>query len=299
MDLRPLRFVLANPAVPADAAMLVVADPTGAFSPAEVAAVKAYLTAPPSAAGKSGKLILFSGPVPTPDRKGVTDLGLDGLLIDYGVTLGRKYILNQPTQDFGFLDTLAVMTAITDKDNPLAREFGGSEARGFVFPQAREVIVGPAAKPAGRTEPLLVTYPSRVTWLENEYPVNPARILQQMSRDRELLVAKEVERGGRRAVAAIVTEGDKGKLAVFGSGAAFLDDDPRAPHGAEASAYLLSVTVNWLREQPPVANIAAKTYGFYTPDRKLDILRAGVLPVAMASLLTAALGVGVWVVRRK
>ena len=79
----------------------------------------------------------------------------------------------------------------------------------------------------------------------------------------------------------------------------FLDDNPREPHGAEANARLLSVTVNWLREQPAVANIAAKTYGYYTPDRTLSVFRAGVLPVAVASLLTAALGVGVWVVRRK
>ena len=299
VDLRPLRFELANPAVPADASMLVIADPTGAFTAAEVAALKAYLSAPASASGKSGKVILIAGPHSTPDRKQVVDIGLDGLLSDYGITLGRKYILNRPTREFGYLDTLTVMTAIADQQSPLAREFGGREPRGFVFPLAREVIVTAAANPASRAEPLLVTYPSGVTWLESEYPVNPARMLEQMSKDRELLVAKEVERGGRRAVAAIVTEGDKGKLAVFGSGAAFLDDDPREPHGAEASAYLLSVTVNWLREQPSVANIAAKSYGFYSPDRKLDVFRAGVLPVLMASLLTAALGVGVWIVRRK
>jgi hypothetical protein len=298
VEMRPLRFDLANPVVPPDATILVVADPTGAFSPAEAAAVKAYLKAP-TASGKGGKLVLLSGPTPTADRRGVADTGLDGVLTDYGITLGRKYILNQPVERSSYLDTLAIFSDIIDPENPLAREFGGRKRRVFILPDAREVLVNPTAKPTGRAEVLMVTRPDRPTWVESEYPVNPGRILQQMVRDRELQVAKEVEGGGERTVAAIVTEGDKGKLAVIGSGATFVDDTPGDTRHADFSASLLSVTINWLREQPPVANIAAKTYGFYTPERKLDLLRVGVLPVFMASLLTAALGVGVWIVRRK
>ena len=300
-EVRPLRFDAANPAVPADATVLVVADPRVAFSPAEAAAVKAYLKAAPGATGKGGKLILIAGPVQTPDRKGLIDIGLDGVLTDYGVTLGRKLLFSQPLQEASSLMALAVVADSPDKDSPFYREFG-RERRDFFLPLAREVIVSPPGGPgsAARAEPLLVSYPNRPTWLESEVPASPSRAYQQVTQDPEVRLAKEAEPGGRRVLAATASEGGKGKVAVFGSGNAFLDANPRAePHDAELSAQLFTVTVNWLREQPPVANIAAKTYGTYAPNPKLDLLRFGVLPVLMASLMTAALGVGVWIVRRK
>ena len=129
-------------------------------------------------------------------------------------------------------------------------------------------------------------------------PASMARALQDVLKDPEVRLAKEAEPGGRRVLAATASEGGKGKLAVIGCGDAFLDARGET-HDAELSAQLFTVTVNWLREQPPVANIAAKTYGTYAPNPKLDLLRFGVLPVLMASLMTAALGVGVWIVRRK
>ncbi len=300
-DVRPLRLDAVNPVVPADATVLVIADPRVPFSPAEANAVKAYLKAAPGASGKGGKLILIAGPVPTPDRKGLVDIGLDGVLTDYGITLGRKWLLSQPLQEASPLMALAVVAEIGDRDGPFYREFV-RERRDFFLPLAREVIVSPPGGPgsAARAEPLMVSYPNRPTWLESEVPASPARAFQQVVQDAEIRLAKEAEPGGKRVLAATASEGGKGKLAVFGSGSAFLDANPRAePHDAELTAQLFTVTVNWLREQPPVANIAAKTYGTYAPNPKLDLLRFGVLPVLMASLMTAALGVGVWIVRRK
>ena len=298
VELKPLRFDLARPAVPPDAAIVVIADPTGPFSPAEADALKAYLKAT-NAAGRAGKLILLAGAYPTPDRRGVVDVGLDGVLTDYGVTLGHRHVLNTPARDLSARDTLAVVADLADKENPLVREFGGTERAGFILPRAQEVIVSASAKPAGKAEAFLATYPGRVTWLETELPDSPVKAYNQMVQDPELIAAKQAERGGRRSLGALVSENDKGKLAVIGSGAAFSDDRRENPQGAEGGAQLLSVTVNWLREQPAVANVAAKTYGYYTPERRIDPLRAGLLPVLMATLLTAALGAGVWIVRRK
>ncbi len=300
-DVRPLRLDATNPAVPADATVVVIADPRVPFSPAEAGAVKAYLKAAPGATGKGGKLILIAGPVPTPDRKGLVDVGLDGVLSDYGITLGRKYLFSQPLQVAGPLMALGVVADSGDRDSPFYREFV-RERRDFFLPLAREVIVSPPGGPgaAARADPLMVSFPDRPTWLESEVPASAARAFQQVVQDPEMRLAKEAEPGGRRVLAATASEGGKGKVAVFGSGNAFLDANPRAePHDAELSAQLFTVTVNWLREQPPVANIAAKTYGTYAPNPKLDLLRFGVLPVLMASLMTAALGVGVWIVRRK
>lgn len=298
-EVRPLRFDAVNPVVPADATVLVIADPKVPFSPAEANAVKAYLKAAPGATGKGGKLILLAGLAQTPDRKAFVNLGLDGVLTEYGITLGTKLLLSQPLQGISALIALGVVAESGDKDSPFYREFG-RERRDFFLPLAREVIVSPPG-PQGsgaRAEPLLVSYPNRPTWLESEVPASMARALQDVLKDPEVRLAKEAEPGGRRVLAATASEGGKGKLAVIGCGDAFLDARGET-HDAELSAQLFTVTVNWLREQPPVANIAAKTYGTYAPNPKLDLLRFGVLPVLMASLMTAALGVGVWIVRRK
>jgi hypothetical protein len=294
IELRPLAFDIATPKVPADAAIVVVADPTIPFSPAEANALRDYLK---GTGGQPGKLILAAGPVPTADRKSVQNVGLDGVLAEYGVTLGTKFLLSVPLQPLSFFDTLAIPTQLRDPKSVLARET--EVVRDVVMPSAREVIAGAATVPGVNAEPFLATYPGRATWLESEFPVNPSKVFEQLRRDRDLQAAREIEPGGRRVVAAVVSDGGKGKLAVYGSGAMFLDDDPRSPHGAAENAKLMSITVNWLRDQPAVANVVAKTYGYYAPDRTLSVFRAGVLPVAMASLLTAALGVGVWIVRRK
>jgi len=238
---------------------------------------------------------VIAGPVPTPDKRGVADVGLDGLLTDYGMTLGRKYVLSQPAQELDAFLSVAVLADNLDRNSLLWREFG-RERREFVMPLAREVIVSPTNGPGGKAEPLMVSYPNRLTWLESEIPTSLERSYSQVVRDPEVRVAKQAELGGTRVLAASYSEAGKAKVAVFGCGYTFRDDNPQGP---EAASQLFSVTVNWLREQPPVANIAAKTYGFYSPDRKLDVFRAGVLPVLMGSLLTAALGVGVYIIRRK
>ena len=299
-DVRPLRLDAANPAVPADATVLVIADPRVPFSPAEAGAVRAYLKAPPGATGRGGKLILLAGPAPSPDRKGFLDIGLDGVLTDYGITLGRKYVFSQPLQVAGPLMALGVVAGSVGSDSPFHREFV-RERRDFFVPLAREVIVSPPGGPGvARAEPLLVSFPDRPTWLESESPASLSRTLQQVLQDPEVRLAKEAEPGGRRVLAATASEGGKSKIAVFGSGEAFLDPNPRGEsYDAESSAQLFTVTVNWLREQPPVANIAAKAYGTYAFNPTFDLLRFGLLPVLMASLMTAALGVGVWIVRRK
>jgi hypothetical protein len=300
VELRNLRFDAVNPRVPEDGSMLLIADPTAAFTPAEAEAVRTFLKNP-GAGGKPTKLILFAGATPTPDKKAMVNFGLDGVLLEYGIVLGQKFILSQPSvQGQNLTDALAMVEKPSSKDDPFWKEFGPTE-RGlvpFVFPFAREVIVSEATKPPVKAQTLLTIFPSAMNWLETEYPSNPTRSMKELSRDVELQAMKQLTRG-RRTLAAIVTENDKGRIAVFGSGVGFVDEGRNDSHSAEMAAQLTSVTVNWMREQPPVANITGKNYGYFVLNKPLDVFRAGLLPVLIAALASFSLGVGVWIVRRK
>jgi hypothetical protein len=65
---------------------------------------------------------------------------------------------------------------------------------------------------------------------------------------------------------------------------------------------LIGSTLDWLRDRPPVpAGVTSKTYETYTlPNPKtIDKTRLTYLPVGLALLIVAALGIGVWVTRRR
>jgi len=298
-ELRPLPFPITDPKVPDDCAVLVIADPRAAFNSAETTAIRTYLDKP-NAAGKTGRLIVMSSPTATADKQAVVDLGLDDVLMPYGLGLANNYLLNQPVQSFTYADTLAVVRRLRGKDNAIAKEFADGDTA-FGFPNAREVRMNEGPPRPGLTvDPLMTSSPGRITWLEESAQDSPARAFKELLENRDLQIRKRAEQGGRRLVAVIVSEGERGKIAVFGSGAAFADPVGRNPaYNPENSAQLFAVTLNWLREQPQVANITAKTYGTYTLEKDVDQLRLVLLPFLVMTLTVLAFGIGVWIVRRK
>ena len=87
-------------------------------------------------------------------------------------------------------------------------------------------------------------------------------------------------------------------MAVFGSGEAFADDTRRG-RLVDLNAQLVVTTVNWLRDRPAVANIATKPYGLYVPNARASEVQVFWLPVGVTLMGVIALGLGVWVFRRK
>ena len=87
---------------------------------------------------------------------------------------------------------------------------------------------------------------------------------------------------------------------MYGSGDAFADPQQRG--GADKTAVnpeLLAATVNWLRDRPTAANVTGKEVAEFKPNRQLDGYTGLLLPVLGTLIATAALGLGVWVYRRK
>jgi hypothetical protein len=297
VDAKPLSFDLKDPRVPDDAAVVAVIDPRAAFSEAEVSALRKYLTE--DRGGKKGKLIVASSPFPKADGRGVGETGLEPLLAEFGVRLGMEYLLSQPARDVAASEALAgVNAALLDSGNPIATDFG---SRPPLFPNPREVGVLPA--PPGGSQPtaevLFATYPaSRITWLEPDPVANPAKAFADMLESQDLLTAKKASRR-TRSIGVLVSEGNKGRLAVYGSGEAFADPDRRRGPQTQDAAELFAATVNWLRDRPDVANIANKPYSTYQLSRGADSIRLLWLPWASALLGVLALGLGVWVFRRK
>lgn len=300
VDVRPLALERTAPKVPDDAAIVVIADPRAAIPPEQVEALRKYM-ALPLPGGKKGKLIVMAGPSPNPDGTGVIDTNLGGLLADFGITLGGRYIYSDPDerQQFrlGYTDLIAGVTQeAADVRNPIAMEY--LPPRAAILWNCQEVR--PARTPPGgpfATKALFVTTP-RLSWLEESPVVNAEKAMLDMLKSPDLIRQKNASADRGRVVAAVVSEGAAGRVIVFGSGDSF-SDDPNHNRIVDLNARLLTLTVNWLRDRPPVANIATKPYGLYLPNEKTSEVQVFWLPVGVTLMGVIALGLGVWVFRRK
>ena len=299
VDVRPLTFPLKDPKVPEDAAAVLVLDPVSPISPAEAAALKEYMTKPRG--DKKGKLVVATGPRPNPDRTGVAPTGLEDLLAGFGVKLGTEYLLTQPVfQGQGYTEVVAAPAPkLLRANNPIAAEFA---ERDLLLPNCRTLSVTPpppGGPPGPTADPLFAGVAGPISWFEADPPANPGKLFTDMMTDQDTINRKRASKASR-VVAVVASEGESGRLAVFGSGEAFADPDRRAARTGSAPADLMAITVNWLRDRPAVANIAAKDYRTYTLDRKAaDSVALVWLPVGATLFGVLALGLGVWVFRRK
>ena len=282
-EVKPLAFDPAKPAVPADAQVVIVADPRAPLSADEAAALRDYLARP-----KPGKLLVLSGPTPGPGGK-LMDSGLNPLLGEYGMTLSERFLATFPQSGLTVKDLIVAPVrgggAVSDRLDDL-----------IVLTNCRELILGKPNDPQLRLAPILATQPGLNTWLESDPNVNPQEAFRAFQRNPQLIAEKRLSRSSR-IVAASAVAGTAPRVTVFASGDAFADGDRRA--GANPDAELVAVAANALRERPPAADIAAKTYGVFKPSPGTDLVKTVVLPGLIAVLGTAALGLGVWMVRRR
>ncbi|MGL6076488.1 MAG: Gldg family protein [Fimbriiglobus sp.] len=296
VELRPLKLDPLVPRIPEDASILLIADPTMPYTPAEAESIRNYLKNP-GPKGRVGKLLLFAGANPSPDKQVMVNIGLDGVLGEYGIVLGDRFLLNDPRSGAPVMDAIGDLIRIRGDENPLTDEvenIGGQ----FVLPNAREVML-PQGTKSQTTKPLFVTTRDRITWLENEYPTNPMKAFEQTFSSNEVLNSKQPERGRSRVLAALVSQENKGQIAVIGSGRAFADPARGESYGIDRNTTLAIALNNWLRDQPAVANVAAKEYGFYRPKNPVDFFRGSIYPVFLGIVGTITFGLGIWMVRRK
>ena len=293
-----------DPNVPADATIVVIADPTATLSDPTVAAIRKFMTTPGGPDGqRKGRLLVMAGAHPRPDGEpGVMPTGLESLLAEFGILLFDSILYGQPnpqSRQTAAADTLGVTANPTLylAGNPLAVSLAGQR-----LPVSDVRPVQAASRPpasGAKSEVLLITGERRATWLESDILANPDRTWEEMVRARspDVFQAKMVS-GGARPVAAIASDDAGGRVVVYGFGDFFSDETTRQLQGRPVQADLFAASVNWLRDRPAVANIPSKTYGEYSLDQNADVTQLYWLPVGLCMLAIVAVGLGVLVLRR-
>jgi uncharacterized membrane protein len=304
LDVRPLNFKLDAPAVPDDAAVVVVAGPRVPFSDAASGALRKYLTTPRGSEGKKGKLILLAGTVAGPGNKGLLKTGLEGLLGEFNVRLGEKFVYTIPTEQHPFAEVASAgfnQAAGMNRHQITTALARAVSALSMPFPRE---VTRLGTSPAYQASILLGSI--NPTWLEDDRVDRRelTNVLRQLLQNEQVQVAKAVNERGR-PLAVVVSEGASPRLAVYGSTVFASDEQARdmPPETAPFTFDLIGVTVDWLRERPSIAAVGVKSkeyeeYKFPDP-ATVDATRLVYLPLGLGLLAVVGLGAGVWVIRRR
>jgi hypothetical protein len=300
LDVRPLAFPAKDPSVPNDASVVVVAEPQSPLSPAAVDALRQYMTA------RKGKLIVLDGAAPGPNDKGVAKTGLEGLLAEFNVRLGDKFIYSFPTQDLPeYRLTIAMFNP--NSQNPIAQAYS---KKGLIFQTPREVAPIQGGNAQFQAATLALSPPGRLTWLQDD-PVSPndlEKVLTDLENN-EAVQSRKLLSTKPRSLGVVVTEsggsphggpGGAGRLVVIGNSSLF--SDRVAERTKSAPLDMIGIAVDWLRDRPPLVTEAeSKKYKEYQPPEPatIDTTRLVYLPLGLALLLVTGLGAGVWMIRRK
>ncbi len=293
LDVLPLSFDKDQPKVPDDCAVLIVADPQKTLPANQVDAIRKYMTEP-LPGGRKGKLVVLSGAtLPDQGHRTVVPTGLEGLLAQFNVGLGDKYVfalaadrrVDPTSPPVGF--TVEAVKA----QNPIARLFRRISIQ-MIFPREVSALT---TSPAFSAKALLATDTESGAWVEKEFPANINKSVAEADRNGTL----------RRTVTVgvVVTEGTTARVAVFGNGLMVCNMLARGYAPESPPAFdLLGATIDWLRDRPPVpSGVMSKTYAVYAlPNPKtIDNTRLRYLPLWLALIGVGGLGLGVWVTRRQ
>ena len=289
-----------DPRVPDDATVVVVADPVTTLGPGTVAALRKYMTTP-KPDGTKGKLLVMAGAHSQPGQGRILTLGIEDLLAEFGVAPRDRVLYGQKTEELPpHLLFVSMSPELIRQKNTLAMAFFRTS---WAVGLARPIEVDTKSS-RYKAAPLLLTFEERVKWVEPGLVANPDRafedILNAAKAGRKDIVAAKEASGRDWPVAAISSEADgsTGRAVVYGFGG-FEDREQAGEDGRLIHAELITASVNWLRDRPAVANEGAKPYGVYTPNPKFDWTRGFTLPVALVVLSLAAVGLGLWVLRRR
>jgi hypothetical protein len=295
LDVRPLTFPAEKPTVPAEADVVVVADPLSPFPEAAVGALRAYMNNP----AKKGKLIVLVGAHAGPDRK-MIKTGLEPLLSELNVQLGTKFVYNLPSQFLPRVDRVLAGFSRSAERNPILQAII-KVSPVITFASPREVE--PTTTNPTFTATDLMLSDGR-TWTEDEAIADFRAVVEPMLQSIPAQRARGVS-SAARSLAVTISEGQTARAAVFGN-SHFVSDETFRQSRAETAPLsfdLFGVTVDWLRDRPSIAaaGIEAKRYTEYRfpQPASVDTMRILYLPLGLAFLTVLGLGAGVWVIRRR
>jgi hypothetical protein len=307
LDIRPLKLNPAEPKVPDDCNVLIVANPKAPVSVALDREIRDYVTGP-----KKGKAIFLLDVSPSPDDKVVPPTGLERLLGEFGVEVSNTFVVTILEQGNVVSPEDVAICAVNDSlgqsGNELARAFAG---RALVLPSARAIRPSPTGTPAYRVEPLLQTSKNYMVWTENDPSANLVQKLRTvLSNPTE---AKRVLAQDQVTAALLVTEASpvppmpgtpppnaKPRLVVFGD-TTFLTNPYASERAGRPNVSFFASTIDWLAERSSSFGVESKSLPIFAldPSAAERSTRMYFLPLVLSLVGIIGLGAGVWVVRRR
>ncbi len=301
--------------IPEDADIVVIARPVRPMPENFLKALRDYLHGTGRKDNKKGKLVVLFDVVLEGGKDVMARTGLEGLMGEYGVRVGDNEILNlqsaNPLRMQGIADFRST--------NPIARAFS-NEAEGttsvFFFEKVRTVEASKANPPgmpaANSADNLVLTSPNLPIILQTDLSANPRALLREMLTDQKKLMQNLKE---SLPLAVTVSEGKTAAPPIPGHEGLGKEGQPRMVVFGDASWVsnrllqqaapnnfnLFTSCLSWLVERPDIGNrVPPSQHDIYRlkapPNSGLRLL---LLPGFLMVLGVLALGVGVWVVRRR
>jgi hypothetical protein len=280
--------------IPEDCDTLVVAGASSQISQAGLDAMERYMD-------QRGKMIVAFDVVTDPKFTAMRKSGMEDFVKKYGVTATDLVLYRYPQpQDASLLGNsfrdprLVVATAPAKPPTLLAKQFLNAPV---LFWSAREIRPGTSAK--YQVAPFLqVDRRSSVIWADDTIAglVDFERYSLELRRTGRL---KELYSPEPIPVAVTVSEGTgetaKPRMVVFGDAEFMSNEDMTL---SEINNDVVASSIDWMSEKSFVGPRPkeSSTYSF-GPAADADILQYG--PIWTMLVVTAILGVGVWLVRRK
>jgi hypothetical protein len=313
LEVRPLKLNPADPKVPDDCKVLIVANPKSPVPIPLEREIRNYLERPASVDRPAGKAIFLLDVAPPGDQKMIPPTGLEALLGDYGVEVTNTQIISAVPEGGGVaameVGLLEVNESLVRSGNELARAFAN---RQLILPSVRVVRPMPMGRdPSKRAEPLLVTGEGNLVWAEGDPQANLTQKLRMvLSNSGE---AKRIVSETALSGAVIVTESApvppmpgspppaaKPRLVVFGD-TTFLTNPYASERNPRPNVSFFASTIDWLAERSSSIGVESKALPTFAldPSAAERSARMYFLPLVLSLVGILGLGAGVWVVRRR
>jgi hypothetical protein len=301
--------------IPDEAEIVVIARPARPFPDKFVSALRDYLHGKDRKDGKKGKLIVLFDVVTEGGKGAMVKTGLEGLVGEYGIRVQDNQVVNLTSRDYLGIRTVPDPSS----SNAIAKAFY-HEREGtlssFYFYKVRTLESSaantPGAPPASTPETVILTLPQQLILVQSDLSANTGAWLEELSKDQQKLQDQISRKPLTLAMA--VSEG-KTPVPFPGHEFAAKEGQPRLVVFGDASwisnEYLLRPSPNnyqlfasclsWLAERADIgARVPPTEHDIYElkapPGSGLRLL---LLPGFLMVLGVVALGVGVWVVRRR
>jgi hypothetical protein len=314
---RELNVTADTDKIPEDADIVVVARPREEVPAKFLTALRDYLNGTSRKDKKKGKLVVLFDVVQRGGKGAMVRTGLEALVAEHGVRVGDNELLDPSNRR----EPLA-LTALTNGrgKNPVARAFANETegATPFIIYKARTVEpskANPPGAPAAETaETLLMTYPIHRILVETDLDASPRALIEELLRSGPEKINEKLSRAPL-SLAVTVSEGKTAAPPIPGHDFMAKEGQPRMvvfgdatwisnsllQQGAPFHFNLFTSCLSWLVERSDIGTrVPATQHDVYRlkapPGSSLRLL---LLPGFLMMLGVLALGVGVWVVRRR